>query len=109
MELPTLCEYWIPQTAQEMIEECKVTRGCLSPVIIAVVPFGFLISLSYRKKRAFSGKQRRITLKVRKSWRMLWGMLRKRMTIIWSSVGSARMEESCCAVMPVLHLTTYTV
>lgn len=86
-----------------------MTRGCLSPVIIAVVPFGFLISLSYRKKRAFSGKQRRITLKVRKSWRMLWGMLRKRMTIIWSSVGSARMEESCCAVMPVLHLTTYTV
>ncbi|KFO83118.1 hypothetical protein N320_11322 [Buceros rhinoceros silvestris] len=61
------------------------------------------------KKRAFSGKQRRITLKVRKSWRMLWGMLRKRMTTIWNSVESAKTEESCCAVMPVLHPITSTV
>lgn len=36
-------------------------------------------------------------------------MLRKRMTTIWSSVESARMEESCCAVMPVLHPITSTV
>lgn len=68
-----------------------------------------LISCSCRKKRAFSGKQRRITLKVKRSWKMLWEMLKRKMTTIWSSVESARMEESCCAVMHVLHPITSTV
>lgn len=64
--------------------------------------------LYYRRRKASSGRLRRTIQRERRSWKRLGETLKKRMTTIWNSVGSARMVGSCSAVTLVLPPTTST-
>lgn len=57
---------------------------------------------SLRKKKAFSGRPKMTRRRKTRS------QVRRKMTT-WSSAECVRMEESCCAVIPALPLTTSTV
>lgn len=61
-----------------------------------------------RRRRASSGRLKKIIQRVRRSWKRLGETLKRRMTTIWNSVGSARMVGSCSAVTPVLLPITST-
>lgn len=70
--------------------------------------------LSTRRKKGFSGRQKKKTLRsLRKSVMMegWWSQdqeERKRRMITWSSAECVKMEENCYAVTPALPLITYT-
>lgn len=61
-----------------------------------------LFFLYCRRRKASSGRLKRIIRRVRRSWKKLGETLKRRMTTIWNSVGSARMAGNCSAVTPVL-------
>lgn len=69
---------------------------------------------SARRKKGFSGRQKKKTLRSLKKSVMMeewWSQdqeERKRRMITWSSAECVKMEGSCYAVTPALPLITYT-
>lgn len=67
-----------------------------------------ICTLYCRRKRASSGRLKKIIQRARRYSKRLGETLKRRMITIWNSVGSARMGGSCCAVTPALLPTTST-